>query len=312
MNVWQRLWTRIKIHLWFHSGIAFVYRQLCLRPPSIPPGTSLEGRTVIITGANTGLGFEAGRQLLQLGLSRLILATRSHEKGIIAAEKLRRESPQAQVDAWVLNLEDYESVRSFAAQCEAELDRIDIVILNAGVQNVTRHVSYKTGHEQTLQVNYLSTVLLALLLLPLLKRSKESTMSGNNTVPRLTFVSSTLAYFASLDQSSPLFPQLDCGAYDMSKWYGREKLMLMVFAVELAKRIHEDDIVINVVCPGLVGTTEIWRDINNSSMMRYAFAVYFALFGRSLPAGASTYIDATVLRGRESHGAFLSDWTRCP
>ncbi|KAL1795485.1 hypothetical protein ACET3X_005709 [Alternaria dauci] len=295
-------WDPIRSRLIFQSGIGFIYRQLFMHPPPIAAHVKLDGQTAIITGSNTGLGLEAARQLLQLDLSRLILAVRSQAKGDVAAEALRIEFPHAQIEVWILDMEDPDSVSAFAMRCQS-LGRIDIVILNAGVQNKDCVVSAKTGEEQTFQVNYLSTIMLAVLLLPILR--SKSGLAGKPA--RLTVVTSTTAYFADFDHEKPILPQFD-EKYDPTKWYAREKLLQMIVLRRLATLIDPDEVIINTVCPGLVGETEIWRTINTSAVLRFMFLVYFALFGRSLKEGASTYVHAVAVAGRESHGGFLSEW----
>jgi NAD(P)-dependent dehydrogenase (short-subunit alcohol dehydrogenase family) len=295
-------WDPIRSRLIFQSGIGFIYRQLLMHPPPIAADVKLDGQTTIITGSNTGLGFEAARQLLRLDLSRLILAVRSQAKGNVAAEALRNEFEHAAIEVWTLDMEDPESVSAFARRCQT-LGRIDMVILNAGVQNKDYVVSVKTGKEQTFQVNYVSTIMLAVLLLPILKSKR-----GVAGMPaRLTVVTSTTAYFADFDHVKPILLQFD-EQYDPTKWYAREKLLQIILVRRLAALVSSDDVIINTVCPGLVGDTEIWRTLNESAVLRCLFSVYFALFGRSLAEGASTYVHATVLAGRESHGGFLSEW----
>ncbi|KAG9195733.1 hypothetical protein G6011_00854 [Alternaria panax] len=295
-------WDPIRSRLIFQSGIGFIYRQLFMHPPPITADVKLEGQTAIITGSNTGLGLEAAKKLLQLDLSRLILAVRSQAKGDVAAEAVRNEFPHAQIEVWILDMEDPESVSAFAMRCQT-LGRIDMVILNAGVQNKDCVVSVKTGKEQTFQVNYLSTIMLAVLLLPILK--SKAGLAGKPA--RLTVVTSTTAYFADFDHEKPILPQFD-EKYDPTKWYAREKLLQMIVVRRLAALVSSDEVIINTVCPGLVGDTEIWRTINTSIVLRYMFAIYFALFGRSLAEGASTYVHAVALAGQESHGGFLSEW----
>lgn len=298
MSFWDQLYSR----LIFQSGIGFVYRQLFMHAPQIPQGVSLTGQTAVITGSNTGLGLEAGRQLLQLDLSRLIMAVRSQAKGNVAAALLQNEFPHAQIEVWILDMENYESIMAFTRKCTT-LGRIDIVILNAAIQNKTHCMSIATGKEQTFQVNYLSTMMLSVLLLPILKA--KGGLSGQ--AARLTVVTSTTAYFADFDRSKPIFPQFD-EAYDVTKWYSREKLLLMMFLRKLACLVDPDEVIINSVCPGLVGDTEIWRSLNTDVFLRGILATYFILFGRSLQEGASTYIHAVVIGGKETHTKFLSDW----
>lgn len=296
------LWTRLKSHLIFLSGAGFIYRQLFMHSPQVPTETSLVGQTAIITGSNTGLGLEAGRQLLHLNLSRLILAVRSRTKGDVAAKVLSHEFPHTKVEVWILDMEDYESVAAFCKKCET-LGRIDIAILNAGIQNKDHRISVKTGKEQTFQVNYLSTIMLAVLLLPILK-AKEGFLGKP---ARLSVVTSTTAYFADFDHKKPIISQFEAD-YDVRKWYSREKLLQMMFIRRLAGLFSPDDVIINTVCPGLVGNTEIWRSLNTIAVLKRFLSLYFMLFGRSLQEGASTYVHAVVLAGRESHGSFLSDW----
>ncbi|KAK7941621.1 uncharacterized protein PG986_014008 [Apiospora aurea] len=162
--------------------------------------------------------------------------------------------PQTQIEVWILDMEDPKSVSALAAKCQT-LGRIDIVILNAGVQNRDRVVSAKTGNEQTFQVSYLSTVMLAVLLLPILKA--KGGLAGKPA--RLTVVTSTSAYFADFDQEKPILPQFD-ERYDVTKWYAREKLLRMMVVRRLAARVSSDEVVINTVCPGLVGADGGWVD----------------------------------------------------
>ncbi|KAI1675967.1 retinol dehydrogenase [Pyrenophora tritici-repentis] len=172
----------------FKSGIGFIYRQ-----------TSTLTANNHHNRVKHRSGFEAARQLLQLNLSRLVLAVRSETKGNFAAETLRKEFPHAQIEVWILDMEDPESVSAFATKCQ-NLGRLDMVILNAGVQNKDYVLSAKTGREQTFQVNYLSTIMLAVLLLPILK--SKASLAGKPA--RLTVVTSTTAYFADFDHKKAI------------------------------------------------------------------------------------------------------------
>lgn len=122
--------------------------------PKYPsPSTSLTGQTAIITGSNTGLGYEAARQLLSLSLSTIILAVRSPAKGEAAAITLRKEHPNARIMVWELDMRSYDSVQAFAKKVERDLKRVDMVVLNAGVSRMKFGVVEATGHEETVQVN---------------------------------------------------------------------------------------------------------------------------------------------------------------
>src|SRR6187549_1095540 len=92
----------------------FVNNQFRAKPQWPPPTTNLSKHTAIITGSNTGLGYEAAAQLLGLKLSRLILAVRSPEKGEAAATNLRKLSPKATIEVWDLGMSSYDSIQTFA------------------------------------------------------------------------------------------------------------------------------------------------------------------------------------------------------
>jgi retinol dehydrogenase 12 len=105
----------------------------------------LTGRTVIVTGSNVGLGFEAAKRFYDMNPARLILAVRTISKGEEARNAIleagKKPSPrgsardETKVEVWLLDLSSFESVKQFANKCEAELERIDILLENAAVVN---------------------------------------------------------------------------------------------------------------------------------------------------------------------------------
>lgn len=267
-----------------------------------PEGTSVAGQTAIITGANAGLGFEAAKQFLGLGLSRLILGVRNKDKGETAAAELRKLHPSATIEVWLLDMLSYESVQEFAAQC-ARLDRLDLVILNAGAM-AEKPIPGPEGHEKAFQVNYLSTVLLAHLLLPTLKAKSPAGKPG-----RLTLVNSASAYMAKFPKRDvkPFLPTFDDPrGWDPVEAYTASKALAHLWIVKLAEKVRKEDVVVNIVDPGFCKGTGLHRDLTGAN--KVVFAVLKPLTGRSMAAGASTYIHASVVSGAESHGSFLMDW----
>lgn len=240
----------------FESGmLGFVSRQWLKYRKPVPAGTSLAGQTAIITGANIGLGLETSRQLLQLGLSRLIVAVRSESKGNEAAAGLRATFPNAAIEVWLVDMASYESVKSFANKCET-LEHIDIAILNAGLQGGSYTCIEATGHEQCVQVNYLSTALLSILLLPVLKNKRRNSARP----PVLSIVTSDTAFWTSLKSDKPIIPQLDTEeGYSESKQYTGTKLLEMFFVMKLAEQINPDEVLVNMVSPGFTGGTSLQR-----------------------------------------------------
>ena len=116
------------------TPFAFPWHQLYQSIPSIPKSLDLSGQTALITGANTGLGFDSAHQLLQLGLSHIIVAVRCQARGDAAAKQLLAEFPSATVEVSTVDMTSYNSIMAFAKRCET-LERLDIVILNAGLSS---------------------------------------------------------------------------------------------------------------------------------------------------------------------------------
>ncbi|EAQ84428.1 hypothetical protein CHGG_08442 [Chaetomium globosum CBS 148.51] len=288
--------------------------QIRTKPRPPPPSTTLTGKTALITGSSSGLGRAAGEQLLALGLSRLIMGIRDGPKGERVAAALRTKFPQARVDVWTVEQESYDSVRAFAARC-ADADRLDMVILNAAFATPEWRVT-ENGHEAMLQVNYLSTALLAILLLPVLKASSTKHGSGPG---RLTIVGSNLSLteaFPPTDKD-PLLPWLDDPSN--AKTWGmvaaqHRQITAKIFGLMLTQKLGElvdpDLIIVNTVDPGMVKGTEVGRRL---PLPAKAFVwVIFTLLARPVEHGAWTYLDAVLVQGRESHGGFVVNWALHP
>lgn len=233
---------------WESSILGILYKQLFVHPKPLPTRPSLNGRTAVITGSNGGIGFEAARQLFQLGLSRLIMGVRSQASGDAAAEKLRAEFRGADIQVWLLDMADYGDIDAFARRC-CDLDRIDYVILNAAMQSSIFKRHHKTGHELVFQVDYLSTALLCMLLASVLK--DQSRVGAVTKPPVLTVVGSDTMYLSKFQAAGPISPRMDDPTgYDRMRQYMDSKLLLMVFVRQLARQVNPDDVVINVCNPG--------------------------------------------------------------
>ncbi|KAL7625719.1 hypothetical protein AAE478_004942 [Parahypoxylon ruwenzoriense] len=119
------------------SILNFFYRQL-IRTPAEVQGVSVEGKTFIVTGSNVGVGLECSRKLLDLGITRLILAVRNESKGQAAAGELSkgRDLRKDTIEVWLLDYSSYDSICSFVERVKS-LKRLDIAILNAGIMTTT-------------------------------------------------------------------------------------------------------------------------------------------------------------------------------
>jgi NAD(P)-dependent dehydrogenase (short-subunit alcohol dehydrogenase family) len=281
-------------------GLLFLKAQFCNSPQWPPKDTDLTGKVALVTGSTGGLGLEASRQLLSYGLSSLIMAVRSTEKGDRIAADLRSQYPKADIKVWFLEMESYDSIQALARRAD-ELARLDIAILNAGIQAAYFTTVPATGHEKYIQVNYLSTMLLAILLLPILKTKTDGP-------GRLSIVSSGTARGGTISFDRPILATLDDKSlgFNPVERYAVSKLLGHLFVMKLMEHVNADDVVVNLVDPGLVKNTDLQRGA--LAIVAAAFYCMKAIFGRSVPVGASTYVDAVAVKGKESHGCFVSSW----
>jgi NAD(P)-dependent dehydrogenase (short-subunit alcohol dehydrogenase family) len=270
----------------------------------------VKGKCAIITGSNTGLGFESARQLLSLGLSHLVMGVRSLERGNAAATKLLAANSSAKIEVWDLDMESYDSIQAFVRKCQDNLLRIDIVILNAGLSPLTFATIPATGHEKAIQINHISTVLLTVLLLPVLKSKSE----GQNP-PRLTLVNSVTSHLCKFPNKSkrPILPSFDDTAvtpWSARERYGVSKLLCQLFVVKLVENVSPEDVIINMVDPGLTKATGLSRDATGVTAV--AVKIFLSTAGRSVDRGAATYVDAVLGHGKESHSCFLMNCKIAP
>jgi len=281
----------------------FFYRQITYMPPDICD-VDLDGQTAIVTGSNTGIGLEVGRQLLALGLSRLVLAVRNVERGNAAAEALRsnRKPLNDAIHVWPLDLNSYDSVVQFAKRANS-LDRIDIVVLNAAVLNAEVKLNPTTRHEEMVQVNYLSQALLAVLLLPVAKRTRVK----QSRPTRITIVSSDTAAWTDLKDKpgSSILQALDKETNrSMQHRYFLTKLLQQLFLVELAKRVPPSVAIINAATPGMCHDSNLNREMDKSVSGAIAGFVRRRV-GYTCAVGARCITDAAVNHGEETHGQYL-------
>lgn len=137
---------------------------------------------------SSGLGREAARHFVRLNASRVILACRDVGKGEAAKRDIELSTQRNDiVEVWPLDLSSFDSVKEFAARTRS-LGRLDILLNNASVLNLD--AQFSEGHERMVTVNVLSTLLLTLLLLPILRKTSNS----HNVVPHVVIVSSSGAF----------------------------------------------------------------------------------------------------------------------
>lgn len=279
----------------------FFIDQLSRTPP--PCTRSFVNETIIITGANSGLGKEAARQIVALGAAKVIITSRDASKGEQA--KLDIESATGRsgiVEVWPLDLASYESVQTFATRCQG-LTRIDAVILNAGI--CTDKHTKAEDNETTITVNVISTFLLMLLLLPHLRSIAEKF----TTNPRVCVLSSDLYEIAPLKaQKAPQGQILDSmndpKTADMASRYQDSKLLEIMYLNPFfeAQRIKasQGGVVVNFLNPGLCASGLM------DEMSNPAFRMFEKAMARSTEEGGRAHVYAAAA-GPESHGMYITN-----
>ncbi|RDW56706.1 hypothetical protein BP6252_14027 [Coleophoma cylindrospora] len=268
--------------------------------PVVPETETCKGGTFIVTGANTGLGFECAKHLVNLSARRVILGVRSLSKGKAAEAKITAETGrEGVVEVLHLDLTSHDSVKEFAKTVQ-ELDRVDAIIENAGVALDKYTIS--EGLETTLTVNVISTMLLAVLVLPKLQESAKRF----NISPHLVVVGSAVAFMAKGElekiNGDPLDGLKESG---MGNRYAVSKLMQLYAVRHLAatRPVIETGVVINYLNPGLT-KTELSRDTGLVS--RVMVGIMRATLARTAEIGSRTLLHAAVV-GKEGHGKYISE-----
>lgn len=322
--------------------LGFARDQLLVTLP-YPDTSKFQGRTIIVTGSNVGLGFEAARHFARLGAAKVILAVRSIEKGNEAKRSIEESlsegkgpttsgtedpHPKTIVEVWELDLASYSSVQKFAERASAQLDRLDVLLENAAI--ATEKYTIAEDNESTITVNVISTFLLALLLLPKLRETARRYPDPDpERRPHLVIVSSEVHYFTPfVEKEAPpgkiLETLNDQTTANMSRErYCISKLLEVFFTRELAARAARSTSILSTDTSPNKSSTSTSASASNqdviinflnpglchSSLARSAgwrLMLFKAVFARSTEHGSRALVHAAGA-GPESHGQYLTN-----
>ncbi|KAJ3254851.1 hypothetical protein HDU77_003913 [Chytriomyces hyalinus] len=281
--------------------LKFLYSQLFVTPPV--PQHDFSGETVIIVGANIGLGLEAARHIARLNAGHLVLAVRTQSKGETAKRDIVAStgiSPDA-VSVRIVDLSSNKSVIAFSHTIYAEFKKVDALLLNASILPFT-FATNEDGVELGVATNVIGTFLLAILMLPLLR------VSATVKPVHLSIVASEVHAFTTLPEKkhAHIFNALNVNSPDFERLqerYNVTKLMQVFIARELAQRVNCDRVIVNFLNPGLchsnlTSTAKGWGSFMVETLKYW--------IGRTTEVGSRTLVHA-LSAGKESHGQYLSD-----
>ncbi|CAC5361080.1 RDH13 [Mytilus coruscus] len=240
----------------------------------------IHGRTVIVTGANCGIGYQTAGMLAARG-GRVIMACRDMKKCEDAKEEIIKNTWNKKVFCKHLDLASLDSIREFAEDFNKNESRLDILINNAGIMRCPKQIT-KDGFEMQLGVNYLGHFLLTNLLLDKLKRCAPS------RIVNLIAISQKKGKINFEDLNSDT-------NYDAGKAYDQSQLAIMLFTKELAQRLDDTGVTVNAAYPGIT-KSELGRhlSVNKSYISSFFMKPINYVVMRTLEEGSATPVHCAI------------------
>lgn len=257
----------------------------------------LPGRVIVITGANSGIGYTTAVDLAKRK-ARVILACRSKEKGEEAANKIRKLTKNDHVVFKQLDLASFASITQFSRTLLTSETRLDVLINNAGVMACPLWRS-DDGYEMQFAVNYLGHFLLTHLLLNLLKKSEGKIINLTSYMYKMGQIN-----FDDLNSEM---------SYDPWQAYYQSKLAVVLFTRELSRRLEDFEVTVNTVHPGMVATNHGRHSIFKLPGLRYLLSPIIWTMWKSAGQAATSVIYLVVSEKVETmSGLYFSNYKTQP
>ena len=253
------------------------------------------GRTFIVTGANSGLGFEAARELARHG-GRVIVAARNEKKGLDAVARVKAEQPRAAIEYRRLDLADLDSVRAFAESIVGGRIPVDVLVNNAGVMFPPRLLTPQ-GFESQFATNHLGHFALTGLLYDTILRGRDA---------RVVTVTSNLHRGGSIH-----FDDLSGEkSYSPQAFYQQSKFANVLFGLELDRRLRAAGAPVKSILahPGYAATN--LQSSTPSGLLRFVMQIGNRLIAQSAAMGALDELYAAVAPAAESGKVYGPDGFR--
>ncbi|MDP5272544.1 SDR family oxidoreductase [Chengkuizengella axinellae] len=232
----------------------------------------MNGKIVLITGANAGMGLATTIEIAKKGAT-VIMMCRNKQRGEEALKTAIEQSGSTNIKMMICDLGSLESIHSFINQFKEKYNHLDILINNAGVMTLKREVT-RDGFEMQLGVNHLGHFLLTNLLIALLKNAEEA---------RIINVSSGAHKVGKIHFQDPFLTK----RFGLMKGYAQSKLANILFTKELSRKLKNTNITVNALHPGAVATS---IGVNRKTGFGKSFMKLMKLFFLSPEEGASTAI----------------------
>lgn len=249
----------------------------------------MKNKTIIITGANKGIGKEATKQLAKLG-AKVYMACRSLDSANQAKKEIVEETGNPNIFVEYVDLASVDSIQKFAESFKQKENKLDVLINNAGLWTKTKKLN-ELGVEYTFAVNVLGHQLLTQLLLDELKNAAPS---------RIINVASHFAGGLDIDDIN-----FDKRNYNETLAYKQTKRANRMLTREWARRLEKYDISVYSLTPGFVPSTELFREQN--VVGKFLLKVFALIEGRTIEEGADTIVwlaSADKING--SNGGFYN------
>ncbi|XP_013184157.2 retinol dehydrogenase 14-like [Amyelois transitella] len=234
--------------------------------------TVMSGKVVIVTGANSGIGYATALELARRG-AKVIAACRDDERGKAAVSSIIKRTGNQSVKYIHLDLSSFDSIRKFVKEFKSSEAKLDVLINNAGAGGLGRKKT-ADGIVRDMQVNHFGPFLLTLLLVPILRKSAPS---------RVVIVSSILHKFGTIARIN------EENAYGYFQTYCNSKLCNVLFSNELARRLEGTGVVVNSLHPGQVNTS-----LYKATALEKLRSLVLYTFFKSPEEGAQTSIYLAV------------------
>jgi NAD(P)-dependent dehydrogenase (short-subunit alcohol dehydrogenase family) len=233
----------------------------------------MKGKTVLVTGSSSGIGFETAKALAQKG-AEVILVARSEQKLQEAAAEIAKQTGTVALKYYTCEFSSQKCIKQLSENIHRDYSKIDVLVNNAGAV-YNEFMLSEDGLEMTIATNHFAYFLLTKLLLDLIKKSDAG---------RIVNVSSNSHYRGKI-----VFESFTKNVgFNITKAYEQSKLANVLFTTELSEKLSGTGITVNALHPGVVKT-----DIGNKGTKWYAslvWSLFSGIGGISVEAGAKTSV----------------------